>query len=45
MRAGLQIADFGLAIDGALSDLKKRLPEDLVIARTSDQPLRRFRVG
>ena len=38
MRAGKQIGDFGKAIDGSLSDLKKRLPEDLILARTSDQP-------
>jgi multidrug efflux pump subunit AcrB len=39
MRSGEQIAKFGAAIDATLADLKKRLPEDLVIARTSDQPL------
>ncbi len=39
MRTGQQIADFGVAVSAALDDLKKRLPEDLVIARTSDQPL------
>jgi multidrug efflux pump subunit AcrB len=39
MRAGQQIDKFGLAVDAALDDLKQRLPEDLVLARTSDQPL------
>ena len=38
-RSGLQIADFGKAVDAALSDLQKRLPEDLVLSRMSDQPL------
>jgi multidrug efflux pump subunit AcrB len=39
MRAGEKIGDFGEAVDATLADLKKRLPEDLIIARTSDQPL------
>jgi multidrug efflux pump subunit AcrB len=39
MRAGEKIGDFGKAINATLDDLKKRLPEDLVMARTSDQPL------
>ncbi len=39
MRSGEQIDKFGAAIDATLADLKKRLPEDLVMARTSDQPL------
>jgi multidrug efflux pump subunit AcrB len=39
MRAGEQIDRFGRAVDAALDDLKQRLPEDLVLARTSDQPL------
>ncbi|MFN7927483.1 MAG: efflux RND transporter permease subunit [Blastocatellia bacterium] len=39
MRSGEQIGAFGAAIDATLADLKKRLPEDLVMARTSDQPL------
>ena len=38
MRSGKQIGPFGEAVDRALSDLKTRLPEDLIIARTSDQP-------
>src|SRR5262249_6880662 len=36
MRAGQQIDKFGLAVDAALDDLKQRLPEDLILARTSD---------
>jgi Cation/multidrug efflux pump len=39
MRSGEKIGEFGEAIDATLADLKKRLPEDLVMARTSDQPL------
>ncbi|HKC85318.1 MAG TPA: efflux RND transporter permease subunit [Blastocatellia bacterium] len=39
MRSGEQIDKFGRSVDAALADLKKRLPEDLVMARTSDQPL------
>lgn len=39
MRSGEQIDKFGAAIDATLADLKQRLPEDLVMARTSDQPL------
>jgi len=39
MRSGQQIGEFGKAIDATLADLKKRMPEDLVMARTSDQPL------
>lgn len=39
MRAGEKIGDFGEAVDLTLGDLKKRLPEDLTMARTSDQPL------
>jgi multidrug efflux pump subunit AcrB len=39
MRAGEQINHFGLAVDAALEELKQRLPEDLILARTSDQPL------
>ena len=38
MRPGEQIGEFGALIDQALSKLADRLPEDLVIARTSDQP-------
>ncbi len=39
MRSGEQIDRFGQGIDSTLTELKKRLPEDLVMARTSDQPL------
>lgn len=39
MRAGQQIAEFGRQVDEALANLKSRLPEDLILARTSDQPL------
>src|SRR5262249_10969036 len=39
MRAGEKIGDFGAAVDAALGDLRRRLPEDLIIARTSDDPL------
>jgi multidrug efflux pump subunit AcrB len=38
MRAGEQIGDFGVKVDAALADLKQRLPDDLILARTSDQP-------
>ena len=33
-----QINQFGAAIDQALNDLKQRLPQDLIIAKTSNQP-------
>jgi len=39
MRAGEQIGAFGDAIDVTLASLQSRLPADLVMARTSDQPL------
>jgi len=39
MRHGEQIAEFGKAVDGALSSLRQCLPGDLVMARVSDQPL------
>ena len=38
MRSGMQIGAFGKAVDVALADARQLLPEDLVIARTSDQP-------
>ncbi len=38
MRSGEQIAKFGQAVDDALGKVRRALPEDLVIARTSDQP-------
>ena len=38
MRAGAKIGEFGVAVDSALALLQDRLPEDLILARTSDQP-------
>jgi multidrug efflux pump subunit AcrB len=38
MRAGEKIGEFGRAVDATLADLKKILPEDLIMVRTSDQP-------
>ncbi len=39
MRPGEQIARFGAAVDEVLASLKHILPDDLILARTSDQPL------
>ena len=39
MRSGEKIGEFGKEVDAALARLKTRLPEDLIYARTSDQPL------
>lgn len=39
MRPGEKIGDFGKAVDATLANLKTALPEDLIYARTSDQPL------
>jgi multidrug efflux pump subunit AcrB len=39
MRPGGYIREFGESIDQVLGELKKQLPEDLIMARTSDQPL------
>src|SRR6201988_2618672 len=39
MRSGEQIADFGKQVDIALEGLRQQLPEDLIYASTSDQPL------
>ncbi|MFN7934110.1 MAG: efflux RND transporter permease subunit [Bryobacteraceae bacterium] len=39
MRSGEQIGAFGKAVDDTLADLRRRLPADLVMARTSDQPV------
>ncbi len=39
MKPGQQIANFGASVDQALARVKAELPEDLVVARTSDQPL------
>lgn len=38
MKAGHQIGQFAEDVDRTLADLRTRLPEDLVLARTSDQP-------
>jgi multidrug efflux pump len=38
MKSGGKIGEFADAVDAALADLKARLPNDLVLARTSDQP-------
>ena len=38
MRSREQIGEFGEAIDEALAEVRQRLPEDLIMARTSDQP-------
>jgi multidrug efflux pump subunit AcrB len=38
MRSGKQIAAFGEAVEQALRQVRRSLPPDLVIARTSDQP-------
>jgi multidrug efflux pump subunit AcrB len=38
MRPGGYIGEFGESIDQTLGELKKQLPEDLIMARTSDQP-------
>ena len=39
MRDGLQIAQFGKSVDEKLAAVRNYLPEDLIITRTSDQPL------
>ena len=39
MGAGQQIAEFGKQVDVTLEMLKKQLPKDLIVARTSDQPV------
>ncbi|MBS1877629.1 MAG: efflux RND transporter permease subunit [Acidobacteria bacterium] len=38
MGAGQQINKFQEAVDSTLADLATRLPKDLIVARTSDQP-------
>jgi multidrug efflux pump subunit AcrB len=38
MRSGQQIDDFGRTVDARLDELKQQLPNDLILARTSDQP-------
>ena len=39
MRSGEQVQKFGAAVDQKMKDLQGVLPADLIIARTSDQPL------
>src|SRR5207237_5772882 len=39
MRPGEYIGEFGKGIDEALAQVKRQLPEDLIMARNSDQPL------
>lgn len=39
MRSGEQIQKFGTAVDEKMKQLRSALPDDLIIARTSDQPL------
>ena len=39
MRDGQQIAQFGKSVDEKLAAVRNYLPDDLVIARTPDQPL------
>ena len=38
MRPNGYIGQFGKDIDGKLAELRKQLPDDLIMARTSDQP-------
>ncbi|MDX2181167.1 MAG: efflux RND transporter permease subunit [Bryobacteraceae bacterium] len=38
MRKGEQIGEFGKLVDSRLEQVKRQLPGDLVMARTSDQP-------
>jgi multidrug efflux pump len=39
MRPGMKIGEFGQAVDSTIQVLRQRLPPDLIMARTSDQPL------
>jgi multidrug efflux pump subunit AcrB len=39
MRTGAQIGDFGKQVDAQLDIIRKLLPDDLILRRTSDQPL------
>ena len=39
MRSGEQIQQFGVAVDEKLRQVRAALPPDLIVARTSDQPL------
>ena len=38
MRNGYNIGKFSIAVDRTLDELKQRLPDDLLLSRTSDQP-------
>jgi multidrug efflux pump subunit AcrB len=39
MRSGGQIGQFGEAVDDMLAKIRRKFPPDLIVARTSDQPL------
>jgi multidrug efflux pump subunit AcrB len=39
MKSGEQIGKFGEDVDAMLAELNHKLPSDLIISRTSDQPL------
>ena len=39
MRVGSQISDFAVDVDRELATISRLLPEDLILRRTSDQPL------
>ena len=39
MREDRQIADFGREVDKTLAGLRGQIPDDVILARTSDQPL------
>src|SRR5262249_14183845 len=39
MRQGEQIAKFGEAVNARLAEVARLLPDDLIVRRTSDQPL------
>jgi multidrug efflux pump len=39
MKPGMKIGEFGHAVDSTIDVLRQRLPPDLILARTSDQPL------
>ncbi len=38
MRSGEQIASFASAVAGQIEEVRRQLPPDLIVARTSDQP-------
>ncbi len=38
MRSGEQVGHFGADLGAALAELRVQLPDDLVLARSSDQP-------